>query len=129
MPADGGGGARFETVTVTPADVVRVPPASRAIAVNVCVPSVAVKVFQAVAYGALVTSVPRLVPSSWNCTPAIPLEPDAVADTVVVPDTVVPAVGIVMDAVGADDPAGPGHRSLRICTAAKYQKSPVSTAP
>src|SRR5919109_4488615 len=38
----GGGGATFETVTVTGADVVELPAASRATAVSVCEPFVAV---------------------------------------------------------------------------------------
>ena len=50
-------------------------------------------VFQVVEYGEVVSSVPRFVPSSLNWTPATPMLSDAVADTVMVPETVVPAVG------------------------------------
>ena len=74
-------------VTVTGDDVVRLPAASRAIAVSVWLPAVAPLVFQAVLYGALVSSAPRFAPSSWNWTPATPWLSVALAVTVTVPLT------------------------------------------
>src|ERR1051326_8562407 len=62
----------LDTVTVTAADVFVLPAASRATAVNVCVPFVAVVVSHGTKYGAAVASVPRFAPSSLNCTPAPP---------------------------------------------------------
>src|SRR5205814_1792348 len=100
MPPGGGGSALFATVTVTPADVLRFPAASRATAVSVWLPSFVVVVFHAPAYGALVTSVPRLVPSSSNCTPTTPTLSAALADTFTVPETVAPPAGAVIEIVG-----------------------------
>lgn len=57
-------------------------------------------VFQERAYGALVSSFPRLTLSSLNCTPATLTLSEAFAETVMVPETVVPVVGAVRDAVG-----------------------------
>ena len=39
-------------------------------------------VSQVSAYGAVVSSEPRLAPSSWNCTPATPTLSEALAETV-----------------------------------------------
>ena len=89
------------TVTVTAADVVVLPAASRATAVSVWLPLVAVVVFQVTAYGDAVSSAPRFAPSSLNWTPTTPTLSDAVADTArVVPDTVAPPAGAVTDTVG-----------------------------
>src|SRR5206468_10081950 len=52
------------------------------------------------AYGAAVTSAPRLTPSSLNCTPTTPMLSVALAETVTVPATVTPAAGAVMETVG-----------------------------
>src|SRR3954470_4860865 len=90
----------FDTVTVTAADVVVLPAASRATAVSVCVPFVAVVVFHAIEYGAVVSSAPRFAPSTLNCTPATPTLSAAVALTVTVPDTVVPPAGPLIVTVG-----------------------------
>src|SRR5258708_7076427 len=90
----------FAAVTVTAADVAVLPAASRATAVSVCEALLAVVVFQATEYGAVVTSAPRFAPSSLNCTPTTPTLSDALAPTVVVPDTVAPAAGAVMLTVG-----------------------------
>src|SRR5437762_222289 len=51
-----GGVVSLKTVTVTAADVVRLPAASRAIAVTVCEPLVALSVFHWTEYGAAVSS-------------------------------------------------------------------------
>src|SRR5260221_10449981 len=93
--------SELETVTLTTDDVVRLPAASRATAVNVCVPFPTVVVFHDTEYGELVSSTPRLLPSTRNCTPATPTLSDAVALTVVVPDTVAPFAGELMLTLGA----------------------------
>src|ERR671922_2817745 len=54
--AHSGGVVVLETVTVTGADVPRLPSASRAIAVSVCGPLLKAVVFQETAYGAVVSS-------------------------------------------------------------------------
>src|SRR5688572_13206148 len=87
------------TVTVTGAEVVRLPAASRATAVRVCDPFVVLLVFQGAEYGAVVTSVPAL-PSRKNCTPATAVSSSALALTVIVPDTVSPEAGELMLTVG-----------------------------
>src|SRR5207253_1077092 len=67
-----GGVVSLNTVTVTGAEVVRLPAASRATAVRVCEPLLAVVVFQETEYGAAASSTPRLAPSSRTCTPPTP---------------------------------------------------------
>src|SRR2546426_6541291 len=96
-----GGVVSFDTVTVTGAEVVRLPAASRATAVMVCEPLLEVVVFQETEYGDVVSSAPALRPSSWNCTPATPTLSEALAVTVIVPGTVAPEAGEVMLTVGA----------------------------
>src|SRR5437899_1048375 len=95
-----GGVVSLKTVTVTAADVVVFPAASRATAVSVCDALVAVLVSHATAYGAAVSSVPRFAPSILNCTPTTPTLSDAVAVIVVVPETVAPLAGAVTLTVG-----------------------------
>ena len=90
----------FETVTLTRADVVVLPAASRATAVSVWAPLVAVVVFQETAKGATVSSAPRLAPSSLNWTPATPTLSVAVAATVTVPLTVASAAGAASETLG-----------------------------
>ena len=87
------------TVTVRVAEVVTLPAASRATALSVCAPLLAVVVFQVIEYGATVSSAPRLTPSTRNCTPATPMLSAAVAAMVMVPVTV-PAAGAVSATVG-----------------------------
>ncbi|HEY2824220.1 MAG TPA: hypothetical protein VGI83_01615, partial [Gemmatimonadales bacterium] len=58
VSAGGGGGGALFTVTVTVAEVVRLPAASRATAAMVCEPLAAPVVFQETEYGALVSSAP-----------------------------------------------------------------------
>src|SRR2546422_10995377 len=70
-------------------------------ALSVCVPAVAVLVFQLTEYGAVVSSAPRDAPSSWNLTPATPTLSDASAVTVIVPVTVAPEAGELRLTVGA----------------------------
>src|SRR5437879_5282519 len=94
-------GATLSTVTVTGAEVVRLPAASRAIAAMVCEPLLAPVVFQGTEYGAAVISAPALTPSNWNCTPTTPTLSEALALTVIVPETVAPEAGEVMLTDGA----------------------------
>src|SRR6266851_1340670 len=91
----------FTTVTVTGVEVVRLPAVSCATAVMVCEPLVAVLVFQAIEYGAVVTAAPALTPSSRNWTPATPVLSEALAVTLIVPETLAPEAGEVMLTVGA----------------------------
>src|SRR3989442_14045752 len=51
-------------------------------------------------YGDVVSSAPRLPPSSWNWTPTTPTLSEALAETVMLPVTVAPEVGAVMLTVG-----------------------------
>jgi hypothetical protein len=61
----------------------------------------AVVVFQVIPYGMVVSSAPRLAPSSLNWTPATPTLSPAVADTATaVPETVAPLAGAVSAIVG-----------------------------
>src|SRR5207247_2500661 len=90
----------LETVTVTAAEVPVLLAASRAMALSVCVPAVAVLVFQLTEYGAVVSSAPRAPPSSWNWTPATPPRSEELAVTVTGPDTVAPELGEVIATVG-----------------------------
>src|SRR5688572_352535 len=73
----GGGVAVLLTVTVSVAEVVLLPAASRAMARSVCVPLAAVVEFHAAVKGAAVSSAPRLTPSSWNWTPITPMLSEA----------------------------------------------------
>ncbi len=58
-------------------------------------------------YGEMVSSAPRFTPSRLNWTPETPTLSEAVADTVVVPDTVDPPVGEVIETVGGvESPPG-----------------------
>src|SRR5439155_10339763 len=101
-------GAGLLTVTVTAAEVVRLPAASRATAVSVWLPLVTVVVSHVFVYGPAVSSVPRLAPSTLNCTPTTPTLSLAVAETVTaVPDTVAPVAGAVIETVGGVGSGGP----------------------
>ena len=90
----------FETVTLTGVDVVAFVAASRARALSVWTPFAVAVVFHDTEYGDVVSSAPRLFPSSKNCTPTTPTLSDAFAVTDSVPDTVEPFVGAVSDTVG-----------------------------
>src|SRR5438445_4522135 len=100
MVTVGGVVSRLLTITVTGAEVAVLPAASRATAVSVWVPFGARVVVQATVYGGALTSAPRLVPSSLNCTPATPTLSEALADTVTVPVTVAPLAGAVKETAG-----------------------------
>ena len=90
----------FETVTLTPVDVVMFPAASLATAVRVCEPFAVAVVSQVIEYGAVVSSVPRLAPSSLNCTPETPILSEAAAESVMELATVVPDVGVERETEG-----------------------------
>ena len=47
------------------------------------------------------SSAPRLLPSKRNCTPTTPTLSDAVAVTLIVPETVAPFAGAVSEMAGA----------------------------
>src|SRR5437899_3356374 len=95
-----GGVVSFATVTLTAAELAVFPAASRATAVNAWEPLEAVVVFQEVEKGDVVSSAPRLAPSSLNCTPTTPALSEALAETVTVPETIAPEVGAVIETVG-----------------------------
>src|ERR1043166_8247322 len=89
------------TVTLTTVAGAVLPAASRAMALRSWLPLVAVTVFQLTLYGDVVSSAPRLLPSSLNCTPTPPTLSLAAADTVTsVPETVTPAAGTVIETSG-----------------------------
>src|SRR5437773_9163624 len=100
MLTAGGVVSAFDTVTVTGDEVVRLPAASRAVAVRVCEPLPTVVVFQEIEYGDDVSSEPILAPSTRNCTPATPTLSEAEALTVTDPDTVAPDAGALMLTAG-----------------------------
>jgi hypothetical protein len=93
-------GVALFTVTVTAALVVELLAMSVAIARNVCVPLVAVAVFQENPYGEVVSRVPTFAPSNWNCTLATATLSDAFAVTFTVPESVAPPAGAVTETVG-----------------------------
>src|SRR5207245_2371462 len=88
------------TVTVTGEEVVRLPAASRATAVSVCVPLEALVVFQLVDWAAAVSSTPRLSPSGSLSTSTTPTLSEAVDVAVMVPETVEPVAGLLIETVG-----------------------------
>src|SRR5258708_6660297 len=93
-----GGVVSLNTVTVTGAEVYSRPIKSRATAIKVCEPLLAAVVFHEIEYGALVSSAPRLAPSSLNWTPATTRDPTmlTLALTGTVPATVDPEAGEVI---------------------------------
>src|ERR1043166_1231492 len=101
METVGGVVSTLKTVTLTGADVVRLPAESRATAVSTWVPFDVRFEFQLMLYGLVVSSAPRLAPSILNWTPAMPRLSLAVADTVTaLPETLAPLAGAVIDTVG-----------------------------
>src|SRR5438067_8138695 len=84
------------------------PAASRATAVRVWKPLIAVVVSQEIEYGALVCGTPRLTPSSLNWTAATTKEPALLtfAPTATIPVTVDPEAGEAM--VTTELPSGGG---------------------
>src|SRR6187551_1724613 len=91
----------FATVTMIPGEVAVLPAASRATAVSVCDPLPPARLSHVAPYGAVVSSAPTFAPSTLNWTPAIPTLSFASAVIDTAPETVVPAGGAVIVAVGA----------------------------
>lgn len=89
------------TVTDIELDVAVLPAASLAVAVTVCVPLETPTVFHEPEYGATVSSLPRLTPSSLNWTPATPTLSEAEALRETEPLTVEPLDGEVTETEGA----------------------------
>src|SRR5687767_10767361 len=91
------GGRALDTLILTGSERNLTPSASRATAVKVRDPLPVVVVSQETEYGALVSCLPRLTPSSSNWTPATRAPTGlTLALTVIVPATVEPAAGEVM---------------------------------
>jgi len=92
-----GGVVTLFTVTDTPALVLELFAESVAMALSICGPLVAVVVSQLKLYPgpAPVTTLPRLAPSNWNCTPVSDTISTALAVTVTVPLSIAPAAGAV----------------------------------
>src|SRR6185295_682561 len=80
-------GAVLSTVTLTAADVVVLPAASRETAVKVCGPSATAAVSHEIEYGAALASAPIWTPSTRKRTPTTPTLSEALALTVTVPLT------------------------------------------
>ncbi len=95
----GGGLAALLTLRETPALVAVCPPAMLATAVSRWLPLERVVVFSENLNGAFVTAGPALAPSTANCTLAV--FEDALAVTVIVPETVAPETGELTETVGA----------------------------
>lgn len=55
--------------------------------------------------GALVIALPVLLPSTWNCT--LVVSADTFVETVIVPETVAPDAGEVIEMVGSEPPPPP----------------------
>ena len=73
--------------------------------------------FQETLYGLVVSSLPRLTPSSLNCTPATPVSSLALALTEIVPDTVALFAGAVTDTVGGWSGGGSEPPDKRLASA------------
>ena len=69
-------------------------------ACKICEPLPVIVVSHGAMYGDLRIPKPRPAPSSVNCTLGTPLKPEVAAATLIVPDTVDPEVGDVMDMLG-----------------------------
>jgi hypothetical protein len=111
------GGGPLDTVTVTAAEVVVLPAASRATAVSVWEPLLEAVVSTEIEYGAVVSSAPSAIPSPKNCTPTTPTLSAAFALTVTVPDTVDPFAGEVMLTVGGAVSGGGPFDTVTVRTA------------
>ena len=105
------------TVTVTVLLVVVWFAVSRAVAVSVCSPLLAVAVFQETLYGLDVSSLPKLTPSSLNCTPATPVSSLALAVTETDPDTVALFAGADTDTTGGWSGGGSEPPDKRLASA------------
>ena len=86
-------------------------------------PSLAVVVFQVMPYGAVVSSVPRSLPSSLNCTPTAPV---AVALTATEPLTVALLAGALID---TERPGSANARIVPASPAVTPFQEPAKTLP
>ncbi len=96
------------TVILTGADVVIVLAESVASAVRLCGPFTRAAVLNAAVQGDAVQTVPKFVPSTFNCTLAMvkPVAAEALAVTATLPlDTVVFGAGAVIVTLGGGEPA------------------------
>jgi len=101
------------------------PPEVLATAVSKWLPLESVVVLSEKLKGVLVTAGPALAPSTLNRTLAVFVE--AVAVTVIVPETVAPAAGEVMETVGGAGGGGTGLALLTLmATAALVAICPVN---
>ncbi len=87
------------TVIKTVALVVVCPPALLAVAESEWLPLERVEVFKDMLNGALVSAAPELALSTRNCTRVV--FADTLVETVMLPETVAPVSGDVMEMVGA----------------------------
>jgi hypothetical protein len=108
-------GVGFDTVTVTTAESPMLPAVSTARACRWCVPSTTVRVSHTVSNGAS-ESTASSSPSSRNCTARTPPGSDALAATVMVPDTVAPLLGEVTVTVGGVESPGGGGEAFATVT-------------
>src|SRR5207249_3061442 len=113
-------GGVLSTVTLTAAEVVVLPAASRATAVTLCEPLLAVVVFHERVCCADGRAALKFTPSSLNCTPTTPTLSLAFAETVTVPATEAPGAGEEMETVG-------GLLSTVTLTAAEVAELPASS--
>src|SRR5439155_24167118 len=86
---------------LTADEVVIFPAASRATAVMLWAPLVTLVVFHIRSYGAVVSSAPTALPSTLNCTPETATLSEAFAASVIPPEYVAPAEGLVIETLGA----------------------------
>ena len=100
MVAEKVGPGWLSTVIVTPVEVALLFEVSLATAVKVWLPFVRLVVLKEMEYGAVVSSAPILEPSTWNWTPATATLSEALAETVMVAETVEPGLGAVIETVG-----------------------------
>src|SRR5206468_5268058 len=115
-----GGVRSLATVTVTAAEVVVFPAASRATAVRVCEPLLTAVVSQEREYVLVESSGPRFAMSSLNCTPTTPTLSEAVAETVMVPETELLAAGAATDTAGGVVSGGGGVMKVESPDTARF---------
>ena len=90
-------------------------------------PLVAATVFHATEYGAVVSSAPRLAPSSRNCTPTTATLSDTLAVTFTEPDTVAPAAGAVRATVGGTVSGAGGFATAKLTTVSAVVALPAGS--
>src|SRR5205823_14526900 len=120
-----GNGRQLVIVTTTPAAVVALPAASRAVAVRVWVPLAPPRESHASVYfvgvRSVVAAAPRSCPSSWKRSSAPSRSSTAVAVSVLGPVNVAFAAGVHSDATGGPTSARAGGRFACPCPTARHQ--------